>query len=678
MTLKAKLLGGFVVMLLLTATMSSVGWYSMSHMGNQAQVVNRAESSLTSMLLAQVQQLEYLRTKDTSLTNGVLKHVEDAAGSLTEAIAIMERPENKAMAQRGLDFANWYKPAFSRLVENNNTVNRHDSEMVNSTPEMVRIVTQLTENVEKAVREGAIATALDSYRAIVNAHLAFANARLAARFFVAAPSAESARRAEVQLETARRSLKAAEGVLRLPENVALAQDLGRRLDSYTSTFASLRESTLRSEAMTREIGQKMVESMESMQKLTVMTMNTILSVQASGTTMLVVGAIFSLLLGLGLAFLLANNVQKQLGKDPSALALIAQRVIDGDYNIDDGSRRMGVYGNLVGMVDALKGHIDNARQESERARGESERARDAMRQAEAASNEAKHKADAMLVAADKLEAVATVVSSASSELSVQIAQSERGAAEQASRVTETATAMEEMNSTVLEVARNASQASEVSGVTRRKAEEGAKVVQQAVQSIQEVQVQSLKLKQDMEGLGENAQSISQIMGVISDIADQTNLLALNAAIEAARAGDAGRGFAVVADEVRKLAEKTMQSTTDVGNAIKAIQASAQKSMSQVDAAVQVIEKATDLANQSGTALGEIVDMVDSTADQVRAIAAASEQQSATSEEINSSIVQVNSIAGETARAMQEASRSVSDLTTQAQALTHLIENMKRG
>ena len=204
------------------------------------------------------------------------------------------------------------------------------------------------------------------------------------------------------------------------------------------------------------------------------------------------------------------------------------------------------------------------------------------------------------------------------------------------------------------------------------------MVQEVVASIQGVQEASVALKNDMAALDDNARAISQIMAVISDIADQTNLLALNAAIEAARAGEAGRGFAVVADEVRKLAEKTMASTTDVGNAIKAIQDSAAKSMDQVDLTVGNIEKATELAIRSGDALREIVGMVDDTADQVRGIAAASEQQSASSEEINKSIMQVNTIAGETASAMQEAARAVSELAEQAQVLTGLIRELKNA
>ena len=238
--------------------------------------------------------------------------------------------------------------------------------------------------------------------------------------------------------------------------------------------------------------------------------------------------------------------------------------------------------------------------------------------------------------------------------------------------------MNEMNATVQEVARNASQASEASAETRRRALAGAHIVEQSLQSIRQVHEVSGALRQDMALLNTHAQDISRIMSVISDIADQTNLLALNAAIEAARAGDAGRGFAVVADEVRKLAEKTMSSTTDVGNAIRAIQESTAKSMAGMDEAVRQVEQATDYAGQSGQALSEIVGTVEATADQVNAIATASEEQSAASEEINQTIVQINSMSRQTAEAMAEAARAVTDLAAQARALDSLIDNMKRG
>ena len=388
--------------------------------------------------------------------------------------------------------------------------------------------------------------------------------------------------------------------------------------------------------------------------------------------------VLSILISVLLAIMIVRNSVRQLGKDPGELNAIAHRVVDGDYNVDDGGKKMGVYGAIVEMVNALKTHIESARRESENAREQSAKAQEAMRQAEAAGREAQAKTQAMLVAADKLEQVGTVVSSASSELSAQIEQSDRGAAESASRLSEAATAMNEMNATVQEVAKNAGSASTASADTKAKAEAGAQVVEKAVRSIEQVHQMSLDLKDDMAQLNEHAQDITRIMGVISDIADQTNLLALNAAIEAARAGEAGRGFAVVADEVRKLAEKTMASTNDVGNAIKAIQESTAKSMTGVDNAVERIGEATELANQSGQALQEIVATVEATGDQVNAIATASEEQSAASEQINQSIVQVNEMSRQTAEAMTEAAKAVSDLAAQAQGLTNLIQELKQA
>ena len=398
----------------------------------------------------------------------------------------------------------------------------------------------------------------------------------------------------------------------------------------------------------------------------------------SSRTMVLAVVALAVVLAAALAMLIVRNTLRQLGKDPGELRSLAVEVAGGKLDIDREPEAVGVYAEILVMVERLRKNIENAHKESERAQEESRRAQEAMRQADESSREAQARRDGMLKAAVRLEEVAGIVSAASTELASQIELSEQGAAEQAARVTETATAMEEMNSTVLEVARNAGAASEVSSSTRERAEQGAQAVQELVSGIRDVQGASLALRTDMGKLAENAQAISRIMAVISDIADQTNLLALNAAIEAARAGEAGRGFAVVADEVRKLAEKTMASTTDVGNANKAIQSSAAKSMEQVDLTANNIGKVTELAIHSGEALHEIVSMADNTADQVRGIAAASEQQSASSEEINRSIAEVNSIAGETAAAMREAAQAVSDLAHQASVLSGLIDDMKRA
>ena len=268
------------------------------------------------------------------------------------------------------------------------------------------------------------------------------------------------------------------------------------------------------------------------------------------------------------------------------------------------------------------------------------------------------------------------VASASEELSAQIEQVSRGTEMQRARIESTARAMFEMNSTVLDVARNASEASQQSKNTRQKAQGGAKIVSQAVDAIKQVNAAATSLQKNMQELGTQAHNIGGVINVISDIADQTNLLALNAAIEAARAGEAGRGFAVVADEVRKLAEKTMTATHEVDNSITAIQASASINIEEMTKAVKSVVLATELANSSGEALQEIVNLASDNSTVVSSIATAAEEQSATSEEINKAIEEVSRVVYETTDGMIQSSAAVRELSQMAHELNEIMNKLK--
>ncbi len=398
-----------------------------------------------------------------------------------------------------------------------------------------------------------------------------------------------------------------------------------------------------------------------------------------GRAAILLAVLVALAVGGVLAAWLIRNVLAQLGEDPGYLLAVSKAVAGGDLDVAfrPVSGRGGVYEVFVAMVGNLKAKIAESDQKSREAAQEAAAAREATARAEAATAEAaRAKAEGMLQAAGRLEGVAAVVSSASEELSAQIEQASRGSEVQAQRVGETATAMEEMNATVLEVAQNAGQAAETSGKARAKAMEGAAAMDKVVAFMDQVKENARQSREDMGLLGQQAEGIGQILGVISDIADQTNLLALNAAIEAARAGEAGRGFAVVADEVRKLAEKTMTATSEVGDAIRDIQNGTRKNYDNVAQAVTAVEEATVLVGQSGQTLAEIVSLVDAAADQVRSIATAAEQQSATSEEINRSVEDVSRISTETAEAMRHSAGAVDAMAGQARELAQLITDMK--
>ncbi len=380
----------------------------------------------------------------------------------------------------------------------------------------------------------------------------------------------------------------------------------------------------------------------------------------------------SVFLGVMIKRAIANPLVSVAGK--------AAKVADGDLGQEFKFHRSDEIGALATalerMVANLRQRIGEAEQKSHEAEEQSQKAMEAMSEAQKAKEAAEDGQKIILTAAEDVEVVVSRLSTASEELSSQVVESSHSMDIQRDRLASSATAMEEMNSTVLEVARNAGVASEGSERARNKASDGEEIVRQSIQSISDVQSDMVDLRVNMEELGKQAESIGTVMTVISDIADQTNLLALNAAIEAARAGEAGRGFAVVADEVRKLAEKTMTATKEVGSAILGIQNSTSQSIKSVERTTDNLDSASNLVTKSGEALSQIVEESIQTADQVRNIATAAEQQSASSEEITSALDEISNMSNETATALQHSAQAVSELASQTQELQELVNKLR--
>ncbi|WP_291440156.1 methyl-accepting chemotaxis protein [Desulfovibrio sp.] len=380
------------------------------------------------------------------------------------------------------------------------------------------------------------------------------------------------------------------------------------------------------------------------------------------------------------ASLLTLSVNRQLGIDPGKLCDLARRVAQGDYKVNTSAQKTsahGVYASILTMVASLQQHIERANEQSEIALRQSQRAEKALSEAESAREQAQTRAETILQTAAQLETMAHCLSAESGQLTLRMDESSREAVTTAASLDQAAVAMGQINTTARQTAANAGQAAQASAATKASAEDGAKVVREALDSINRVSELSTRLKTDMDDLDVRARDISRIMGFISDVADQTNLLALNAAIEAARAGDAGRGFAVVAAEVRKLAEKTMASTKDVDSAVSAMQKSTTHSMASLDEAVAQVTRATTSANASGAALEAIVGMAEATAQQVRSIAAASEEQSAASDAVAHAVSQVSQSGRHNAQTLTDAAGAVTGLAGQAAALKALVDSLRR-
>jgi methyl-accepting chemotaxis protein len=221
---------------------------------------------------------------------------------------------------------------------------------------------------------------------------------------------------------------------------------------------------------------------------------------------------------------------------------------------------------------------------------------------------------------------------------------------QAASLEETAAAVKEITDTVNKTARGATHARETVSVAKADAEKSGEIVRKAIEA--------------MNGIESSSKQISQIIGVIDEIAFQTNLLALNAGVEAARAGDAGRGFAVVASEVRALAQRSAEAAKEIKGLISA-------STGQVAQGVQLV-------GETGQALTRIVSQVAEINTIVTNIAASANEQAHGLEQVNTAVNEMDQVTQQNAAMVEEATAATQTLAQQTEELAQLVSRFKTG
>jgi len=268
------------------------------------------------------------------------------------------------------------------------------------------------------------------------------------------------------------------------------------------------------------------------------------------------------------------------------------------------------------------------------------------------------------------------LAAAAEQMSVITSETSEGVSRQQQETDQVATAMNEMNATAHEVARSATNTASATEEADRETKSGQAVVNRTVQAMNSLASEVERAAGVIMKVEKDSESIGTVMQVIRDIAEQTNLLALNAAIEAARAGEQGRGFAVVADEVRTLASRTQESTQEIDQVIKTLQAATREAVEVMEGSRDKAKTGVEQASQAGQSLTSISRAVDNITEMSTQIASAAEEQSAVAEEINRNVVSIADVAAQTADGTNQLAQASHELANLSSQLQHLVERFK--
>lgn len=269
--------------------------------------------------------------------------------------------------------------------------------------------------------------------------------------------------------------------------------------------------------------------------------------------------------------------------------------------------------------------------------------------------------DQMRGIVSQINTTSGAVSTAAEKTRSSVSQLSEASERQAKEISDVSESVNEMALSIDKVSYNAAESSSVAERSVDIASQGAVVVQNTIDGMDNIRGQIQETAKRIKRLGESSQEIGDIVALINDIADQTNILSLNAAIQASMAGDAGKGFAVVADEVQRLAERSGAAAKQISALVKTIQSDTNEAVTSMEQTTAEVVQGTRLAQDAGVSLGEIEGVSKSLAELIENISDAARQQAASAGRISNTMKSIQEITSLTTQGTLETADAVGNL-----------------
>lgn len=362
-----------------------------------------------------------------------------------------------------------------------------------------------------------------------------------------------------------------------------------------------------------------------------------------------------------LALLMVMYLSGRFAKPIISMRNQVVRVADGDLQVEklDFESQSDEIGELAKSFNAM---IDSLR--------------DLVKQVQSQSHH-------VAASSEELTASAEQSAQATNQISAAVTDIARGTDKQVSSIDEASAVIEQLSAGIQQVAASANLVAGIADKAAHAAHNGGKSVDYAINQMLTIEKTVSNSAQVVSKLGERSKEIGEIVNTISGIAGQTNLLALNAAIEAARAGEQGRGFAVVAEEVRKLAEQSQEAARKIADLIGEIQGDTGTAVVAMGDGTREVKIGTEVVNTAGKAFNEITTIVNQVSSQVKEISVAIQQMASGSQQVVASVKEIDRISkdnvGQTqtvSAATEEQSASMEEIASASHGLAKMAQDLQ--